>query len=79
MSVSACESFFSNSSPNELSFRSDCTDSSTALDARIELLEAETKFLRSKVSAPAKPQLFRVEQIAADNSLVQFYTSFVCS
>ena len=49
MSVSACESFFSNSSPNELSFRSDCTDSSTALAARIELLEAETKFWGSSV------------------------------
>ena len=43
MSVSVNESLLSDSSINELSFRSDGTDSSTALAARIELLEAETK------------------------------------
>lgn len=63
----------SDSSACRLSFRS---DTSTALAARVEFLEAESKYLQSTVHAKTIPQLFRVEQIAKNDSLVQFYTGF---
>ena len=61
---------------SEMSFRSDGTDSSTALAARIEFLEAETKYLRSKMSIGPKPQHFRVELVSSSDSLIKFYTGF---
>lgn len=77
------ESMFSDSSITESSFRSDInessytTDSTTALAARVEFLEAETKYLRSKMNTKAKPQHFRVELISSSDSLVKYYTGFV--
>ena len=59
-----------------LSLRSDATESSTALAARVEFLEAETKCLKSLMNNEPVPHLFRVEQIANKDSLVQFYTGF---
>lgn len=54
--------------------RSDGTESSTALAARVEFLEAESKYLPSTMHAKTIPQLFRVEHITKNDSLVQFYT-----
>ncbi len=53
-------------------------ESSTALAARVELLEAETRHLRSKINDKPECELlhFRVEQIAKKDSLIQFYTGF---
>ena len=47
----------------------------TALVARIEALEAETRNLHSKLSK-TKPLHFRLENIAHSDSLVAFYTGF---
>lgn len=62
------ESMLSDTSGTE-SFRTDVNESSvrstssnsTALAARVEFLEAETKYLRSKMNVKAKPQRFRVD------------------
>ena len=61
-----------------LSFRSGAssTASSTALAARVEYLEAETKSLKSTAKTKTVKEFFRVEQIADNDSLVQFYTGF---
>ena len=42
----------------------------------MELLEAETTYLRAQIKMNKVPLHFRVEQIAGDSSLVQFYTGF---
>ena len=52
--------------------------SDSALTARVEFLEAETKYLRSKADENKAPAVskFRLSQIANDDSLVRFYTGF---
>ena len=50
----------------------------STLTARVEFLEAETKYLRSKADENKAPAVskFRLSQIANDDSLVRFYTGF---
>ena len=42
----------------------------------MEYLEAKTKYLRTEFDTRKAPFLFRIEQIAANDSLVKFYTGF---
>ena len=78
MSVSIGEPLMSDYSIHELPLQdfdqqSEC---STALAARGELLEAETRCLRSQVGKEAGPPHFRIEQIVDNDSLIKFYTGF---
>ena len=52
--------------------------SNSALAARLEFLEAETKYLRSVTDekGEAYSSKFRLEKIAHDDSLIRFYTGF---
>lgn len=52
------------------------SDCSTALAARVELLEAETRYLRALVGKEADPLHFRIEQIADSDFLIKFYNGF---
>ena len=76
MCVSVGEPLLSDYSIHELPSTSESKKSDTALAARVEFLEAETKHLSSLVNAKTAPQLFRVEHIARNASLVLFYTGF---
>ena len=51
----------------------------TALAARVEMLEAETRALHAACNkfSPASPVYFRLEQISYSDRLIQFYTGFV--
>ncbi len=75
MSVSIGEPLISDYRVRELPFQSD-DEPNTVLAARIELLEAETRYLRSLVDVETTPELFRIERIANNDSLVTFYTGF---
>ena len=72
------EPLLSDYSVHELPSQEDDKPSGTALAARVEYLEAETKQLRSHINADTEqaPLLFRIEQIADNDSLVKFYTGF---
>jgi hypothetical protein len=76
MSVAIREPLLSDYSIRELPSQEDEKESGTALAARVEFLEAESKRLTSHINAEKAPLLFRIEQIA-DDSLVKFYTGFV--
>ena len=76
MLVAIGEPLLSDYSVHELPSQEDDKQSDTALAARVEYLEAETKHLRSHINAEKAPLLFRVEQIAHNDSLVKFYTGF---
>ena len=76
MCLSVGEPLISDYSIHELPSTSESKKSDTALAARVEFLEVETKHLSSLVNAKTAPQLFRVEQIARNVSLVLFYTGF---
>ena len=52
------------------------SDTTTALSARVEYLEAETKHLRNLTDTQKMPLLFRIEEIADNDSLIKFYTGF---
>ena len=76
MSVSIGEPLLSDYSVHELpSLGGTSEESGTALAARVEYLEAETKHLSSCIGTKRIPLLFRVEQIL-DDSLIKFYTGF---
>ena len=80
MSVSIGEPLMSDYSVHESPLQKDeqQNDCSTALAVRVELLEAEARYLRSLVhvgKATGSPH-FRIEQIANNNSLIKFYTGF---
>ena len=82
MSVSPGEPLLSDYGIHELPPFSSKLDSEsgmseTALFARIEFLEAETKRLMSLIDTKMVPQLFRIEQIANNDALIRFYTGFV--
>ena len=76
MSVSVREPLLSDYSIHELPLVSDDKPCDTALAARVELLEAETAYLRSLVGKETVSLHFQLEQIADDDSLIQFYTGF---
>ena len=79
MCASIGEPLLSDYSIHELPSSSE-KHSDSALTARVEFLEAETKYLRSIADASKAPVIskFRLSQIANDDSLVRFYTGF-CS
>ena len=54
------------------------SDNSIILAARVELLEAETRHLKSLITNKGQnePLHFRVEQIAQNDSLIRFFTGF---
>ena len=78
MCVSVGEPLLSDYHVHELplSSSSESKPSQTTLAARVEYLEAETKYLKSQGDVKVMPQGFRVSQIAKDDSLIQFYTGF---
>ena len=63
-------------SVHELPLENDDKQCDTALAARVEILEAETKYLRSFIGKNEFPLHFRIEQIADEDSLIRFYTGF---
>ena len=75
MSVAIEEPLLSDYSVHELPSQEDGNESCTASAARVEYLEAETKYLRSHINAK-KPPFFRIEQIAENDSHIKFYTGF---
>ena len=78
MAVAVGEPLLSDFSVHELPFEADNKESDTAIAARVEYLEAETKHLRNLVDSEKVPLplLFRIEQIAENDSLVKFFTGF---
>ena len=74
MSDESCPNSSSMSLDNKLPNETEVI-ANTALVAHIEVLEAENKTLRHKLSSQ-KPKHFRLENIASNNSLVRFYTGF---
>ena len=76
MSVSIGEPLLSDYSIHELPEQNSDKESSTALAARVELLEAETTYLRSQIGSNKVPLYFRIEQISGDSAFVRFYTGF---
>lgn len=63
---------------SDSSFRLSSEGPATALAARVEVLEAETRALHSACNKFSNvPTHFRLEQISTNDSLIQFYTGFV--
>ena len=63
---------------SDSSFRLSSEGPATALAARVEVLEAETRALHSVYSKFSNvPTHFRLEQISNSDDLLQFYTGFV--
>ena len=76
MSVTIGEPLLSDYSIHEFPLQDSGKQSDTALAARVELLEAETTYLRAQIEMNKVPLHFRIEQIADDSALVRFYTGF---
>ena len=78
MAVAVGEPLLSDFNVHELPFERDNKGSDTAIAARVEYLEAETKHLRNLVDTEKVPLplSFRIEQIAENDSLVKFFTGF---
>ena len=77
MSVAVGEQLLSDYGVHELPLQtsSNESDTGTALSARVEYLEAETKHLRNLTDTQKMP-MFRMEEIADNDSLIKFYTGF---
>ena len=76
MSVAIGEPLLSDYCVHELPSEGDSKESGTALTARLEYLEAKTMHLRGHINAKQGPLLFRIEQVAENDSLVKFYSNF---
>ena len=76
MSASRGETLLSDYSVHELPSHGENKESDIALAARVEYLEAKTKYLRNDLDTQKAPLLFRIEQMAENDSLVKFYTGF---
>ena len=76
MSVAKGEPLLSDYSVHELPSQGEESNTATALSARVEYLEAETKHLKSRIDSNEVQLFFRVEQIEENDSLIKFYTGF---
>ena len=78
MSVAVGKPLLSDYGVHELPLQTSYKESDTgaALSARVEYLEAEIKHLRNFTDTQKMPMLFRIEEIADNDSLIKFYTGF---
>jgi len=74
--MSVWEPLLSDYSIHQLPEQNSDKESSTALAAQVELLEAETTYLISQIGSNKVPLHFRIEQISGDSAFVRFYTGF---